>query len=189
MLYETRLKFSVFNSPLPAGLSYKFRWPGALLAWPSKTHTLARSGGCCRLAFWPLPIENEGLQLILPFSSENMALYVPRPLHTVHSTITTWMKIFTLNSFTNTQKEIGRFSASQCGLWYLICKVWDQLLMLYYLQTRFFQGKACHLTWKKKPHKTTATHTHTYKARVSRAHQADVFWCVRLGGSRFEFIY
>lgn len=33
------------------------------------------------------------------------------------------------------------------------------------------------------------SHPHKYKANVSQAFQAGVFWCVKLGGSCFEFIY
>lgn len=179
-----KITFFRFQFFVPAGLSYKFGWPGALLAWPSKTRTQALSGGCCRLAFWPLFIEKEGLPLVLPFGFENTTLYVSRPLHTVHSTIMTVNEDLHTELIYRHTKEMGRSPASQCGLWYLICRVWDQLLMLYYPMTRFDQAKACHLAWGKK-----RGHPHKHKANANLAHQADVFSRAKLEGSCFEFIY
>lgn len=171
---------------MPAGLSHKFRWPGALLGWPSKTRTLARSRDAADWPFGSFSLKKKGgLQLVFPIGFENTALYVSRPPHTVHSTITTVNEDLHTGLIYKHTKEMGRSSASQCEVCYLICRVWDQLLMLYYPRTRIFQGKACRLAWKKivrgRPHK--------YKANVSQAFQADVFWCVKLGGSCFEFIY
>lgn len=171
LLYETRLKISGFNSPLPAGLSYKFRWPGALLAWPSKTRTLARSGGCCRLAFWPPSIEKEGLLLVLPFGFENTVLYVSRPLHTVHSRITTVNEDLHTELIYKTQKKWDAPQHLSVGfdIWFAGYETnyWCFII----LRQDFFQGKACHLARKKKKkwgEEATHTNTKLMSAKLTR---------------------
>lgn len=114
--------------------------------------------------------------------------FVSRPPHTVHSTITTVHEDLLTELIYKHTKEMGRSSASQCEVCYLICRVWDQQLMLYYPQTRIFTGQSLSPYMKKKEKKVRG-HPHKHKANVSQAFQADVFWCFKLGCSCFEFIY
>lgn len=108
-----------FNSPPPAGVCQKFRWPGALLGWPNKRHRLSRSRVATDWPFGSFSLKIDSHWPALGF--ENMVLYVPGPPHTVHSTI---LIITTLNEDLHTglnykhTKEMGCSSASQYEVCY-----------------------------------------------------------------------
>lgn len=176
LLCETRLKFRDLNSPLPAGLSYKVRWPGALLGWPSKTRRLARSGDAADWPFGPFSLKKgtpTGFSLCL---WKHGPLCVQTPKHcTQHNNDGEWRSPHWTNL--PTHKRNGTLLGISVWGLLLICRVWDQLLMLYYYHTRFFQGKACRLAWEKKVWE--ATHTNMKL----------MLWCLKLGGSCFEFMH
>lgn len=158
--------------------------------WPDparRTHWLG-AGVAADWPFGPFPLKTRESNWFYPLAMKTWPFMCPDPctLYTVQSRHE-WRS----SHWTNSQTHKRKLDASQhlsvgFDIWFegYETNYWCFIIF----RQNFFRAKLVTSREKKKQTQNHG-HPHTYKARVNQAHQADVLWCVRLGGSRFEFIY